>query len=201
LNHLSGGRFILSVGLGYVEGGKPTVFNEEADRPKRAAMLDEGLDVLRGLWSGERFSFDGKHYQVKDVVYLPPPIGEIPIWVVGAWHRDPKAWPKMRSLRRALGCDGLLPNVFDHDGVTFETTADDMRAMAEWIRAERKEPFDIVWEGGGEKVDENADAAVVTEWRDAGATWWLEAVWWSMYRHPGDPGPMRERIRRGPPKI
>jgi hypothetical protein len=37
--------------------------------------------------------------------------------------------------------------------------------------------------------------------RDAGATWLLEAVWQSMYRHAGDPGPMLERIRKGPPKL
>jgi hypothetical protein len=199
LDRLSKGRFILCVGLGWVpEAG--SAFNEETDRRTRARMLDEGLDVLKGLWSGERFSYDGEHYTLDNVQFVPAPMRKIPIWVVGAWHRDPTAWPKMKSLRRALRHDGVLPNVFDAEGNTHEGPMDDIRRMAEWIRAERNEPFDIVCEGGGEKEDVNTDANSARAWRDAGATWWLEAVWWSMYRHPGNPEPMRERIRQGPPK-
>ncbi len=200
LDRLSKGRFILCVGLGWVpEGG--SALGEEVDRRKRAEMLDEGLDILGRLWSGERFSFDGKHYKVNNVAFLPPPTRRIPVWVVGAWHRDPAVWPRKRSLRRALQWDGVLPNIFDATGNTSGGGPADIGAMSEWIRSERTEPFDIVCEGGGEKDDSNANDAIVREWNDAGATWWLEAVWWSMYRHPGDPEPMRERIRRGPPRL
>lgn len=69
------------------------------------------------------------------------------------------------------------------------------------VASERSEPFDVVLEGDGEKEDVNATPDEVRAFRDAGATWWLEAVWWSMYRHPGDIAPMRERIRQGPPKL
>ena len=200
LDRLSGGRFILSVGLGWVpEEG--SVLGEEVDRRTRAAMLDEGLKILERCWSGERFSFRGEHYRLDNVVFLPVPTRRIPVWVVGAWHRDPTVWPKKRSLRRALRWEGVLPNVFDRDGNTHASQPKDIAAMSEWIRSERAEPFDIVAEGGGEKEDVNAEASTVREWADAGATWWLEAVWWSMYRHPRDPRPMRERIRAGPPRI
>jgi hypothetical protein len=200
LDRLSKGRFVLCVGLGWVpEGG--SALGEDPDRRTRARKLDEGLQILAGCWSGERFTFIGEHYRLKDVLFLPKPVRQIPIWVVGAWHRDQAAWPKKASMRRALRVDGVLPNMFDRSGVSYETTYDDIRAMADWIRAEHQEQFDIVCEGGGEKEDVNAEPAHVGGFADAGATWWLEAVWWSMYRHPGDPEPMRERIRRGPPKI
>jgi hypothetical protein len=205
LDRLSTGRFVLCVGLGWVPPhGSP--FGEETDRKTRARRLDEGLEIIERCWSGERFSFEGEHYQLKDVKFVPTPIAKIPVWVVGAWHADPNAWPKKRSMRRALRWDGVLPNAFDVGGdrsgeIKYDTGPDVLRGMADWIARERTEPFDIVVEGGGDNEDVNADAETVRSWRDAGATWWLEAVWWSMYRHVGDPAPMRERVRRGPPAL
>jgi hypothetical protein len=200
LDRLSQGRFILCVGLGWVpEGG--SVFHEVTDRKTRAAMLDEGLAILTGLWSGRPFSFKGEHYELDEVRFVPSPLRKIPVWVVGAWNRDQSAWPMKRSMRRALRWDGVLPNVFGPEGNTHGSVVDDIRAMAEWIRSENPGPFDIVCEGGGEEDDVNADAKTVREWADAGATWWLEAVWYSMYRHPGNAEPMRERIKAGPPGL
>jgi len=46
-------------------------------------MLDEALDVLVGLWSGEPFSYHGEYYHVDEVTLLPRarPASRIPIWV------------------------------------------------------------------------------------------------------------------------
>src|SRR5690606_16120542 len=60
LDRISGGRVILPVGLGAPETGFAN-YGEETDRRIRAEMLDEGLDVLDGLWSGQSFSYEGKH--------------------------------------------------------------------------------------------------------------------------------------------
>jgi alkanesulfonate monooxygenase SsuD/methylene tetrahydromethanopterin reductase-like flavin-dependent oxidoreductase (luciferase family) len=84
LDHLSGGRLILGVGI----GDSPSEFSrfgEEADARVRGRMLDEGLEVLTGLWSGEPFSFRGEHYQVERALLLPRPIQQprIPIGLVG----------------------------------------------------------------------------------------------------------------------
>ena len=112
-------------------------------------------------------------------------------------------WPKKKSMRRALRFDGLLPNFFGDDGKLVEGsgTLDDLRAMSRFVAEERGDdsPFEIIWEGGTEKLDAAAAAKHVRQQADAGATWWLEEVWWEMYRHPGDPGPLRERVLRGPP--
>src|SRR5262245_14574436 len=53
LDRLSDGRVVLGAGLGGVSG-EYTAFGESGDHKLHAAMLDEGLDVLDRLWSGER---------------------------------------------------------------------------------------------------------------------------------------------------
>jgi alkanesulfonate monooxygenase SsuD/methylene tetrahydromethanopterin reductase-like flavin-dependent oxidoreductase (luciferase family) len=59
LDHLSNGRLILSVGLGEPGDAEFGQFGEETDIKVRAAKLDEGLDVLAGLWRGKSFSYQG----------------------------------------------------------------------------------------------------------------------------------------------
>ena len=107
LDNLSNGRVIIAVGLGAVESGFES-FGEVTDRKTRAELLDEGLDVLTGLWRGQPFNYSGKHYQIKETHFFPPPPPvqqpRIPIWMVGAW-------PSERSMRRALRYDGILPQV------------------------------------------------------------------------------------------
>lgn len=61
LDHLSNERLILSVGLGEPGDAEFGQFGEEADVKVRAAKLDEGLDVLAGLWRGISFSYQGKY--------------------------------------------------------------------------------------------------------------------------------------------
>src|SRR4051812_37722466 len=98
LDNLSGGRVTLAVGLGATDTGFDS-FGEVTDRRTRAELLDEGLDVLTGLWRGQPFTYDGKHYHVTPTSFnVPaPPVQQprIPIWVVGA------AWSK-KSMQRAL---------------------------------------------------------------------------------------------------
>jgi alkanesulfonate monooxygenase SsuD/methylene tetrahydromethanopterin reductase-like flavin-dependent oxidoreductase (luciferase family) len=103
VDRLSNGRLILAVGLGAVDTGF-TKFGEETDRKVRAERLDEGLDILTGLWKGLPFAYEGKHYRITpEELHLacPPPVQQprIPIWVVGAW-------PRMKSMQRVLRYDG-----------------------------------------------------------------------------------------------
>jgi alkanesulfonate monooxygenase SsuD/methylene tetrahydromethanopterin reductase-like flavin-dependent oxidoreductase (luciferase family) len=63
LDHLCGGRLILGVGIGAMPY-EHDYLGEEADMRVRGAMLDEGLEVLTGLWSGEPFGHRGEHYRV-----------------------------------------------------------------------------------------------------------------------------------------
>ena len=70
LDVLSGGRVVFGAGLGGAESefGK---FGEPTDAKVRAAMLDEGLGVLRALWSGAEVRHRGEHYTVDGVTLAP----------------------------------------------------------------------------------------------------------------------------------
>ena len=194
LDKLSGGRVILPVGLGAPETGFAK-YGEEVDRKRRAELLDEGLAVLNGLWSGGPFSFEGEHFRLDDVTYSPSPCQRprIPVWVVGAW-------PRPKSMRRVVQWDGLIP--YKLDGTDDPTTPDDIRAMKAWIDARRTAttPFDIVWEDDTPGDDPAAPAEIVQPWADAGVTWWLESVWNAPRTAAGIAG-MRERIAAGPPRV
>ena len=86
LDHLSGGRLVMPVGLGAADDGGFSKVGEPVDRKTRAQKLDESLEILTGLWSGEPFSNQGRHYQIEEMTFLPRPVQRprIPIWVVGA---------------------------------------------------------------------------------------------------------------------
>ncbi len=196
LDHLSNGRLILPVGLGAPETGFDKV-GEEVDRKKRAKMLDEGLDILNGLWSGQPFSYNGEHFHVEDVTFSPTPVQSprIPIWVVGAW-------PRMKSMQRVLRYDGVIPTKKNADGSFDELTPADLSAMKAFIDEQRSltTPFDIVMEGETPGDDAEKGTAIVRPLMEAGLTWWLEAVWGSPEKQGGLEG-MRKRIRQGPPRI
>jgi hypothetical protein len=123
----------------------------------------------------------------------PPPVQQprIPIWVVGAW-------PRQKSMQRALRYDGLLPNVMETDGKVrmSPATPDEVREMSAYVKAQREEttPFDIVLEGETPGDDPAAAAAIVRPYAEAGATWWIEARWTAP-----DLEQVLERIRQGPP--
>ncbi|HEX5502952.1 MAG TPA: LLM class flavin-dependent oxidoreductase [Thermomicrobiales bacterium] len=193
VDHLSHGRLILPVGLGARDDGGFGKVGEPTDRKTRAELLDESLEILTGLWSGRPFSYDGAHYHLDEMTFLPPPVQSprIPIWVVGAW-------PRRKSLRRVLRYDGLLPNKLNADGSFGEIAPDDIRAMAAYVAENRTAttPFDIIMEGRTPGDDPGKAAEEVRRWAEAGATWWLEAMW----TPPNDTDDVRARIRQGPPR-
>lgn len=197
LDHLSEGRLILPVGLGAVTEGGFARVGEELDRKIRAEMLDEGLAVLTGLWSGQPFSFNGQHYHVQEMIFLPPPAQSprIPIWVVGAW-------PRMKSMRRALRWDGILASKMGEDGSYEQMTPADIQAMKTFIEEQRDNstPFEIVMEGETDGSDPLGAAASVRPFAQAGVTWWLEDLWDSAKTKGGVEG-MRVRIKQGPPAV
>lgn len=196
LDRLSNGRLILSVGLGAIETGFAK-YGEETDRKKRAALLDEGLEVLAGLWSGKPFTHEGQYYTIDNVDYYPRPVQQprIPVWVVGAW-------PKPKSMERTLRWDGILPIVMHVDGSMAVPNSDELRAMKAYIDEHREGEgtFDIVTEGEtpGDRPDEAA--AIIRPLAEAGLTWWLENVWDTPRSTAGLEG-MRRRVRQGPPRF
>jgi len=127
LDRVSKGRFILEVGLGDPAQWDYGFFGEETNAKIRAEKLDESLDILTGLWSGEPFCYQGKHYQLQEVRFLPRPIQQprIPIWVAG-W------WPNKPPMRRAARWDGAVP--IKSDGIP----ANEWRTIMDFIREEQR---------------------------------------------------------------
>lgn len=105
INEMANNRFILGAGIGY----KPDEFeNCGWDFKTRAKRFEEILEILPLAMKGERFSYQGKHFNIDDVMITPSPLrGEVPpIWI-GAVSE-----PAMKRAGR-LG-DGWLISFAEH---------------------------------------------------------------------------------------
>jgi alkanesulfonate monooxygenase SsuD/methylene tetrahydromethanopterin reductase-like flavin-dependent oxidoreductase (luciferase family) len=188
IDHISRGRLILGVGLGVPRDFE--AFGEEVDNRTRAEKTDEALDILTGLWTGEEFSYSGKHYQLQKVAFLPKPVQapRIPVWVAGMW-------PNKRPFRRAARWDGVVPL-----SVNFpkDLTPDDLKKIVDYLSPYRQDmrSFDVCVSGTTPTNPEEG-VKIVQPYIEAGATWWSESI--SDMR--GSSEEMRERIRQGPTKI
>lgn len=193
LDRLSNGRLIVPVGLGAIDDQGFGNVGEATDRQTRAALLDESLEILTGLWSGKPFAFAGEHYRFGEMTFLPPPVQQPrpPIWVVGAF-------PRPKSMARALCYDGILPNFIGPDGGQAEGTVERYVALAAYVKEHRTAsgPFDIVVDGVTPADDPTAAAAHVRPYAEAGGTWWIESPWFA----PNEIANLRRRIAAGPPK-
>ena len=191
LDHLSNGRVILGVGSGDPEASF-TAFGEAATARQRAEQLDEGLAILAGMWSGEPFSYHGKHFTVQEVLCLPTPVQSprIPIWIGGAW-------PLPGPTRRATRWDGSC--LFRHtiDGSWQDMTAEDVSALQTQVERARGslQGYDIAVGGHQRGADWEAERAHIRSVAQAGATWWVEWV------PAADRETMRAAVARGPLRV
>ena len=82
IDHLSTGRLILGVGVGWM---KEEFAAMNASFRERGAVSDEQLTLLKQLWTEEHITFRGKYYNVNDIAFNPKPYQKprVPIWVGG----------------------------------------------------------------------------------------------------------------------
>jgi alkanesulfonate monooxygenase SsuD/methylene tetrahydromethanopterin reductase-like flavin-dependent oxidoreductase (luciferase family) len=193
IDHLSSGRLVLPVGLGALDDAGFGNVGEPTDARTRAELMDETLAILEGLWSGEPFAFEGRHYRFGPMTFRPVPVQRprIPVWVVGAW-------PHERSMRRVLRWDGI---------VTQTERPEEIAVIAEYVVRERSglpdgpdagqrdHPFEIVVQGSTRADDPAAAGAAVEPFIRAGATWWIDANW-----EAATVDSVRRRISAGPPR-
>jgi alkanesulfonate monooxygenase SsuD/methylene tetrahydromethanopterin reductase-like flavin-dependent oxidoreductase (luciferase family) len=188
VDQLSEGRAVLGVGLGdtgeHVVGDASfTAFGEERDPRRRGEMLDEALEIVAGLWTGEPFSFSGQHFTVEEVTFLPPPVQQPrpPIWIGGGYpHRKP--------VERALRWDGACLYNAKHGPLPPEAVAD-LRARA------GDRPWTLAVGGSPRRDDWDEEREHIAAIRDAGADWWIE------WAEPADRDTMRLVADRGPLRV
>jgi hypothetical protein len=193
LDLLSEGRAVLGVGIGSDAHGDFSKFDEQRDAATRGRMLDEGLGIIRALWSGRPVHHTGEFFRIDNVAMRPNPIQEpsVPIWVAGDW-------PRREPFERARRWDGAVPQ-----RVGQELTVDDVRELRALVGSTNLDgrSFDVLHIG--HTPDNKAESRRrVRALSEAGATWWLEnlGIGWLGKRSTIDYESIRERIALGPPK-
>ncbi len=85
LDHLSGGRYVLGVGAGWYEREHRAFGFPLLSVRERMDRMEEALEVIRLLWTGEVVSFEGRYYQLREAVLRPRPLQEsgVPIVIGG----------------------------------------------------------------------------------------------------------------------
>lgn len=195
LDVLSGGRLILGIAAGYLEGEFTALGADFANRNERT---DEALEAMKRAWRGEVMSHTGHGFEARDNRMLPRPLQlpHPPIWVGGN---------SRRAIRRAIEHgDGWIP--FPTRGIAPDRvrtaaleSVEDLTTRIAYARAHAKEigrsaPLDICFVPFGlsmhrrEGVDPVRFRDVVAEYADLGVTWlplglpgdtraeWCEAV-------------------------
>ncbi len=169
LDRLSEGRMVFGAGLGWREQEFRSL-GLPSDVRERAQRLDEGLEVIDRLWTGEPASFDGEHYTLDGLQLLPRPLQRprVPVWCAAGW-------PRRTALRRAIRWDGVYL-MTDNQATHERISPDDVRAVAQLVAAERASdagPFEIAV--NVETADTADDGAAITgAMAAAGATWVIE---------------------------
>jgi alkanesulfonate monooxygenase SsuD/methylene tetrahydromethanopterin reductase-like flavin-dependent oxidoreductase (luciferase family) len=196
LDRLSAGRMILGVGLGNPIQNEYARFGEPTDPRILAGILDDGLQAITLLWTGQPVSFHGRHVTVHDVLMRPPPVQQprVPIWVGGDW-------PNKGPARRAARWDGSVIN----PGGPWDQPPDAavVAEMHTFFQARRAEagrqtaPFDLVVGGSTAGLAGKA-RDVLGSLADAGATWWDERF---PFEQLDKADAVRARIEQGPPRL
>ena len=152
LDHLSGGRVTLGVGLGDPPDLDFSDFGDEPSYAVRAAITDEALDVLAGLLAGS-VTHTGAHLTAEATMRPAPVQPRIPIWIAGRA-------PNVRPLERARLWDGYVPianGFYSPD------------ELAAYVGPHPHDDWDLVaqWK----------DGVPAEEFEAAGATWLTRSVW------------------------
>jgi probable F420-dependent oxidoreductase len=159
LDHLSNGRLILGVGVGWLKEEF-----EALDEPwdHRGARMDEYLAVIKSLWTKDDPSFKGRYYRLGNVACYPKPAQKPhpPIWIGG--NTDP-------ALRRAAH----IGDAWHAAGATAEEVEAALPTLREYVRAAGRDPADVpVTVRTPMRAGEDTDAAVarLSRYRDLGVT-------------------------------
>jgi probable F420-dependent oxidoreductase len=174
---LSGGRFTLGTGAGYLKSEFEAL---GADFDRRGALLDEAIAAWKATWAGT--GHDGPEFGVSGHVALPPPLttGGPPIWIGGNGAA---------AQRRVVGgADGWMPMAASGElaAITRARPLEDVDTLGDWIatvnkrRAELgREPADVAFVPFEAELLASGDCAAfcaaveprLEAYAEAGVTW------------------------------
>jgi alkanesulfonate monooxygenase SsuD/methylene tetrahydromethanopterin reductase-like flavin-dependent oxidoreductase (luciferase family) len=185
LHDLSNGRFVFGAGMG-AGASEFDDLGEETDGRTRGRMLDETLDILRAVFSGDPIHHHGDHYTVVSDPLIDAPV-DVPILVAGTW-------PNLRPFTRAARFDGVYAA---RAGFVEPLSERDVAAICSYVSEHRTSdaPFELGVSGQA-SGDADADRRRVEALRAAGATVWIDGTV-PRFESLDD---ARKRIRRGPPR-
>jgi len=190
LDHLSGGRVVVGIGLGHDGSREFSAFGEVADARGRGRLLDESLDVLRGLLGGGPVKHRGDQLAVDTPPFVPRPVQDpLPIWAACQW---PNRRPLVRAAR-LQGCFPIFPTPVPPPPPTATEVAEVRRELD---RLGARPDLDLVVRCSMSLEEPSALRRRVSELGEAGVTWMLEGF------APGEPPPavVEQVVRRGPPQ-
>ena len=172
LDRLSDGRLDVGVSLGH-DGWKEfsSFSGEVVNAVERASFLDDSLEILRRLWSGEPVEFEGDRIWVNSTAFLPRPVQQpLPVWVACRW-------PHHRPIARAARNQGCFP-IFDEGGREMPGLPEPEQVAA--VRAKLLDEggptgIDIVCRGASGLVPAHELSPRFAALAEAGMTWWLES--------------------------
>ncbi|CAN5418658.1 LLM class flavin-dependent oxidoreductase [soil metagenome] len=178
LDRLTRGRVTLGVGIAGDNSRELSATGEELSDRTRAAMLDEGLDLLEAAWAEGPTNHRGTHYVVDDLLTGPRPLQRPrpPIWVAIRYGNQ-------APIRRAARYEGVFPVQVEHP--------DQLAEIVDLVRAERTDPtapYDVAV-GGEVGTDPRSYEAV-------GATWFLT----SFSPFTVSAAEVRSALEAGPPR-
>ncbi len=193
LDRLSDGRLDVGVGLGH-DGWKEfsSFSGEVVDAVERALFLDDSLEILRRLWSGEPVEYEGDRIWVNSTPFLPRPIQQpLPVWVACRW-------PHQLPIGRAARNQGCFP-IFDEAGREMPGLPEPEQVAEVRVKLLDKgapPDIDIVCRGASGPVPARELAPRFAALEDAGMTWWLE----SFGRGEPPPAEVEAVVAGGPPR-
>jgi probable F420-dependent oxidoreductase len=132
IDALSGGRFVLSVATGYLRSEYRAL---GVDFERRNELFDDALEVLRGVWTTDEFSYETRDYVAAAVTAHPQP-GHVPIWIGGNSARS-----RLRVARRGDGWNPFPAPVWLAKTARTKAleTLDDLAPMVDHLRRATEE--------------------------------------------------------------
>lgn len=188
LDRLCGGRLDVGIGLGDDGWREFSAFGDEASPRTRGELLDESLEIIQDLLSGNEVARAGRHFSIDTAPVLPVPVQDpVPFWAA-------VRWPNRRPLARAARLQGCFP-IFAGSGQLPPPpgAADLAELRAELVGLGAPRSLDVAVRVSLHQLADAARPEAAAALAEAGVTWLLEAF------APGqDAAEIEAYVRSGP---